>query len=44
MAGSWTTSPAFAELSRSSDKEKQSQLKRLRDYQKRRAKESPAMP
>jgi len=35
--------PEHLELIRSSDEEKQSQLKRLRDFQKRHAKESPAM-
>jgi methylmalonyl-CoA mutase len=35
--------PEHVELIRSSDEEKQSQLKRLRDFQKRHAKESPAL-
>ncbi|MGB8435530.1 MAG: methylmalonyl-CoA mutase family protein, partial [Burkholderiales bacterium] len=35
--------PEHLELIRSSDEEKQSQLKRLRDFQKRHAKESAAM-
>ena len=37
------TVPDHLELIRSSDEEKQSQLKRLRDFQRRHAKDSPAM-
>jgi methylmalonyl-CoA mutase len=35
--------PEHLELIRSSEEEKQSQLKRLRDFQKRNAKQAPAM-